>query len=125
MCAHFFLSVGQCLTPCELHACPLWVMRVHARRLVIECDRNTDSKNKNIIWMLVRVHGPDIGPGAVWLAAWLGLAGPGWGLAVAWLEPDWDLTGPSQPSTGQASRLARFVRLQLIGNSKFTNYQLT
>ena len=60
MCAQFFLSVGQCLTPCELHACPLWVMRVHAPRLVIECDRNTDSKNKNIIGMLIRVHGPEI-----------------------------------------------------------------
>ena len=27
------------------------------------------------------------GPGAVWLAAWLGLAGPCWGLAGAWPGP--------------------------------------
>ena len=57
-------------------------------------------------------------------------AGLGWAGRLGWSLAGtggacWDLTGPSQPSTGQASRLAKFVRLQLIGNSKLTNYQLT
>ena len=57
------------------------------------------------------------GPGAVWLVAWLGLAGPCWGLA----GHGRDLAGPRQQPTGIP---VGFVRLQSIGNLEITNYQL-
>ena len=60
------------------------------------------------------------GPGAVWLAAWLGLAGPCW----AWLAPGRDLAGPRQQPTGIPVGPVRFIRLESIGNLQITNYQL-
>ena len=148
MCAQFFLSVGQCLTPCELHACPLWVMRVHAPRLVIECDRNTDSKNKNIIGMLIRVHGPEISaakresmvstipritpsqPSGPQFRLYKQMRSPPTspatstripvGLAGAWAGA-WSGTASSPPGFSCARQ--DFMRLELIGNPEITNYQ--